>query len=146
MVRNSFAPGRRILTCVVLAAAAVTACTSVKPTQRTFEGTSWRVVAINGSTTPWSEHYKVRFEAGRIGGRFGCNQFGGPYRVEGGFLIAEGIASTLLGCPEPAATHEIQGLAVLARPMRMQWESARRLALTSTNGSIALEQISETPR
>lgn len=119
-------------------------CTSVNPTAATFEGTSWQVTAINGQATPAEDMYRVQFEAGQIGGRFGCNHFGGPYRVEGERLIAGEIASTLIGCAEPAATHESQAFAVLGHPMRMQWHSGQRLTLSNSGGSITLE-TSATP-
>jgi len=121
-----------------LAALSAAACTSVHSTSATFEGTRWQVTAINGRATPRNEGYMLRFEHGRVGGRFGCNQFGGPYRVEGDRLLATEIASTLMGCPEPAATFEQQGFAILAQPMRLIWSSDRRLTLSNSAGSIAL--------
>ena len=119
-------------------------CTSVNSTAATFEDTTWQVTAINGDPTPASDMYRISFEDGRIGGRFGCNQFGGPYRVEGEFLVAGDIASTLIGCPEPQAAHESQAFAVLRQPMRLQWHSGQRLTLSNSGGSITLE-TSATP-
>jgi heat shock protein HslJ len=121
-------------------AALVAACTSVNPTQATFEDTSWQVTAINGQPVPANDMYRVQFTAGRIGGRFGCNQFGGDYRIQDQRMIVGDVVSTLIGCPEPAATHERQGLAVLGQPMRMDWESGTRFTLSNASGSIRLDK------
>lgn len=128
----------------VAAFATAVACTSVTATEATFDETTWRVTAINGQVTPTSGDYRISFEDGRIGGRFGCNQFGGPYRVGGDTMVAGDIASTLMGCPEPAATHEAQGFAVLGQPMRISWNSGKRLTLGNSAGAIALERIGPT--
>lgn len=127
---------RRFPAAILLAAAA--SCTSVNPTAATFEGTRWQVTAINARATPGGEGYRMQFEDGRIGGRFGCNQFGGPYRVRGDVLIATDVASTLMGCPDPAASFEPQGFAILRQPMRMVWQSGQQLTLSNGAGSIAL--------
>lgn len=121
-------------------AAFAAACTSVHPTEATFEGTSWQVTAINGLPVIASDMYRVDFTGGRIGGRFGCNQFGGEYRIRDERMIVGDIASTLIGCPEPAATHEAQGFAVLGQPMRMDWQSGHVLTLNNSAGSIALQR------
>ena len=124
------------------AAAALLAagCTSVHSTSSTFERTQWRVTAINGQPTPGTDSYRLEFRGGQAGGRFGCNQFGGPYRVAGETMILGDVASTLMGCPEPAATHESQGFAVLRQPMRIDWRSDRQLTLSNSAGSLALER------
>ena len=123
-----------------LIALACAACTSIAADARTFENTSWRVTTINGRATPPGGDYRIEFKDGRIGGRFGCNHFGGPYAVQRDTLIAREIASTLMGCPEPAASFETQGFAVLHQPMRMNWSSGRALTLSNPAGSIALER------
>ncbi len=126
---------------IVAAALLVAGCTSVNSTAATVEGTQWQVTAINAQATPRSESYRLSFERGQAGGRFGCNQFGGPYRVAGQVLIVGGVASTLMGCPEPAGSHEMQGMAVFRQPMRMTWHSDRQLTLSNSAGSIALELL-----
>ncbi len=82
----------------------------------------------------------LRFRQGAvIGGSFGCNHSGGQYRVEGDVMIVTDLHSTLMGCPEPIASLEQAGFAVLRLPMRMRWETGRRLSLSNAAGSIALE-------
>ena len=121
-------------------AALAAGCTSVNTSEATLDGTQWQVTSIAEIPTPSSNNYRLEFRGDRIGGRFGCNSFGGSYRVEGDQLITGDIASTLMGCPEPAATHEARGLAILARPMQIEWHSGQRLTLGNAAGSIALER------
>jgi heat shock protein HslJ len=126
---------------IALSALLCAACTSVAVDARSFEGTRWHVTAINGRTSPPKGDYSVEFKGGGIGGRFGCNQFGGKYAVRGENLVASDIASTLMGCPEPAASFETQGFRVVNAPMRVKWSSDRRLTLSNSAGSIDLERL-----
>jgi len=102
-------------------------------------GTTWRVVAINSRPAPTTGDYSMRFDATGVGARFGCNSMGGQYRLVGDILTVSNLASTLMGCPEPAATLEREGAAVLGQPMRIAFTSNDRMFLTSSAGSISLD-------
>ena len=105
-------------------------------------GTNWRVVSVDGQATPAGGDYAIRFDAGGgVGARFGCNAMGGQYRLAGDQLTVSNLASTLMGCPEPAATLERRGAAVLGQPMRIAFTSNERMSLTNPTGSIALDPI-----
>lgn len=105
-------------------------------------GTSWRVVAIDGQPISAAGDYSMRFDAnGGVGARFGCNSMGGQYRLTGDILTVSDLATTLMGCPEPAATHERQGSAVLGQPMRIAFTSNERMYLSNPAGSIALDPL-----
>lgn len=123
-----------------LLALACASCTSVTASQASFDGTRWHVVAINGNATPTIGDYSIQFTQGNVGARFGCNHIGGRYSAVGDTLRTFDIRSTLMGCPEPAATFEHQGSAVLTSPMRIAWFGKARLTLSNSNGSIALER------
>ena len=99
---------------------------------------SWSVMAVNGRATPRSDAYFMRFDNGRISAKFGCNGMGGTYRIDRGLLVVSDLAQTLIGCPEPSATFEQQGAAVLGLPMQMRWDGPSRLVLASGAGTIAL--------
>jgi heat shock protein HslJ len=118
-----------------------TACTSVTASQATFDGTRWHVTAVNAQPTPTGADYSMQFAAGNIGARFGCNHIGGRYSALGDTLRTFDVHTTLMGCPEPAATFEHQGSAVLTSPMRIAWNGERRVTFSNSNGSIALELI-----
>lgn len=103
-------------------------------------GTNWRVVAVNGRPTPPTGDYALRFDrSGGVGGRLGCNAMGGHYRLVGDRLTVSDLASTLMGCPEPAATFEREGAAILSQPMQMSFTSNDRMGLSNAAGSITLD-------
>jgi heat shock protein HslJ len=124
---------------------AVTGCAAAPPAPSRLAqlaGTSWRVVAVNGQATPVRGEYAMRFDAGGgVGARFGCNGMGGQYRLAGDQVTVSNLTSTLMGCPEPAATLERQGAAVLGQPMRIAFGSNGRMSLTNSVGSIALDPM-----
>ena len=104
-------------------------------------GTDWRVVSVNGGPTPSSD-YSMRFGAGgAFGAKFGCNAMGGEYRMTGGTLTVRNLNQTLIGCPEPSATFEREGSAILQQPMQVAFTSNERMSLTNAAGSIALDPM-----
>lgn len=105
-------------------------------------GTTWRIVAINSRPTPAVGDYSMRFDPnGGVGARFGCNSLGGRYRLVGDLLTVHNLATTLMGCPEPAATFERDGSTVLDQPMRIAFTSNDRMFLGNDAGSIALDPV-----
>ncbi len=132
-----------ILTLALAGALQACAATPTTPAPVTqLAGTSWRVVAIDGEPTPAAGDYSMRFDAnGGVGARFGCNSMGGRYRLVGDLLTVDDLATTLMGCPEPASTHEREGSAVLGQPMRIAFSSNDRMYLSNAAGSIALDPI-----
>ena len=123
---------------LALTALLCAACTSIAVDARTFEGTRWHVTAINGRATPATGDYRIEFRGGGIGGRFGCNGFGGRYAVRGETVVVREMRSTMMACSDPAASFEGAGFAILNQPMRWTWISGRKLTLSNTAGSIAL--------
>ena len=118
-------------------------CTAIDLAPHTLAGTSWRVAAVNGTPTPSVGEYSMRFQGdGSLGARFGCNHMGGRYRLVGDTLTASDVASTLMGCPEPAGTIEAQGSAILSRPMHVSFASKERMSLSNEAGSITLDRTS----
>lgn len=120
------------------AALAAGGCTTALPFASRLDGTSWRVERIDQRATPRSEQYRVEFQDGRIGGRLGCNQFGGTYREAGDTLTVGPVAATEMACPEPHMTNEGLGFNILQRPMHMRWGEAGRLTLANEAGTIEL--------
>src|SRR4051794_26567534 len=114
------------------------ACTSIAADARTFENTRWHVTAINGRATPAAGDYRVEFKDNGIGGRFGCNGWGGNYAVRGDTIVTSEIRSTMMACSNPAGRFESAGFAILNEPMRMDWVSNGGLNLSNAAGSIDL--------
>jgi heat shock protein HslJ len=126
---------------LIAVAAGLAGCASVSTTPASLEGTTWTVARIDDAATPRTDAYRLEFRDGRIGGKFGCNSFSGPYSLAGKTLTAGNVAATKMACPGPADTFEREGFAVLAQPMQLQWHSGSRLTLTNAAGSIALERL-----
>jgi putative lipoprotein len=125
---------------LALVICALGACAMAPHGASSLDGTRWQVTAINGHATPRTTQYRVEIAKGRIGGRFGCNSFGGDYRVRGNVLIAGQVAATEMACPDPNMTFEGWGFSVLGQPMQMIWSDSGRLSLTNAAGSINLER------
>ncbi len=130
---------------VGIAALAIAGCAPVAhglpPQGASVSGTRWQVVEIKGRATPASDLFRMSFENGQLGARFGCNHMGGPYRQIGNVIHAGQIASTLMGCPEPARSFESDAGAILAQPMAMSWTSRDTLELTNRAGGIKLMRL-----
>ena len=124
-----------------LAALLCAGCTSIAADARTFEGTRWHVTAIDGRATPPTGDYRIEFKGGNIGGRFGCNHFGGRYAIRAQTFVVREMRSTMMACSDPAASFEGAGFAILNQPMRIAWPNGRRLTLSNSAGSIALERL-----
>ena len=68
-----------------------------------------------------------------------CNGFEAPYRVARDVLQLNGFMSTERGCSNPEAQFEESAFAIVRQPMRLRWNSARRLTLGNRAGSIELK-------
>jgi heat shock protein HslJ len=74
-----------------------------------LENATWRATVLPGQTLPAEKGRNavtVNFEAGRVHGFSGCNQFTGSYIVEGEKLVLNKLGSTMMACPEPAMSVE----------------------------------------
>ena len=97
-----------------------------------------------GRQVPAEGDYSVRFEdGGNLGAKFGCNSMGGHYSISRTTLEVSDLMQTLMGCPEPAATFESQGSAILRAPMQMSRSASDRapyeyLLLKNQAGEIIL--------
>lgn len=103
-------------------------------------GTSWTVTAVNGRSTGGGANYFLQFAERTLGAKFGCNSIGGPYRQNGDHISVGDLEQTLIGCPEPAATFERDGSAVLRSNVRVERISGERVRLVSEAGMIDLKR------
>ncbi|MBA3512082.1 META domain-containing protein [Sphingomonas sp.] len=114
---------------------------AIPPQNASVAGTRWQVVEIKGRATPASDLYRISFERGQLGARFGCNHMGGSYQQVGGTIHVGQVASTLMGCPEPAGTFEAEAGAILSQPMSATWISRDRLELSNRAGGMKLVRL-----
>jgi len=105
-----------------------------------FEGSLWRVTAINGEATPHSK-YSINFGGNQVTGRLGCNDFGGNLAIKDGSLSISGLRATSRVCGDDAAMFEGSGFQVLSQPLRMEWAGRDKLTIASNSGSMTLERL-----
>lgn len=67
---------------------------------RTFLSTSVTQGSVARPLVPGSR-IRISFSSGGLSAAAGCNQMGGAYRIEGGRLIADSLASTQMACDPP---------------------------------------------
>ncbi len=78
-----------------------------------LENGTWRLIGLPGQTLPaemGGNAVTVNFEAGRVHGFSGCNQFSGSYALEGEKLVLGLLGGTMMACAEPAMSIENQFL------------------------------------
>ncbi len=106
-----------------------------------LEGTAWVLQSRDdgGTTVPVPEGVVVtaRFIDGRVAGRGGCNRYSAGYTLDGDSLSIGPVASTLMACPEPAASLETAFLSALGRTATYATDSTT-LTLADSSGSTIL--------
>ena len=107
----------------------------------TLAGTQWIVVSVNGQKPIAGAVPTVRFEADRISGTGGCNQFSGPYQVDlatGQFAVRD-LMSTEIAClGAGASAFESLFFQTLGRTNQVALDPTGQLILTGPAGRIVL--------
>lgn len=116
----------------------VTGCGGGTIAADSLANNKWTVTAINDRRTPGGAGYFIRFADRGMSAKFGCNGISGTWRRNGDHLSASDLIQTEMGCPEPAASFERLGSAVLNSNMRIEQLDGNRLRLVSEAGSIDL--------
>lgn len=99
-------------------------------------GTNWRVASVNGRPTPPDGPFFMQFERDRVSAKLGCNGLGANYERSANVLDLGPVMGTKMACPD--MSFEIQGGAILDRPMTMNWSGGDRLTLSNSVGRIEL--------
>jgi heat shock protein HslJ len=116
--RVSLADGRFLAGCCRI----VPAPTAAPVAATSIEGPIWRLtdlrgldpIALRDATRPVT----AGFKAGRISGFSGCNQFFGPYALEGDRVVIGPLAGSMMACEEPSMAVENAVHAALAGTFR----------------------------
>lgn len=107
---------RRILALPYLAMAlGLVGCGPTGEPPSTLDGTTWVATQIAGQAPVAGNEPSITFDGDRIGGNAGCNGFTGRFRIEGSTIAIQDLASTAMGCPEPAASMERMFMIALGR-------------------------------
>lgn len=98
-------------------------------------------VRVGGNDRPLvpSTRISLSFDAdGNIGASAGCNQFGGPYEIEGDRLVVGDMAGTEMGCDEPRHLQDQWLVEVLGSEPTFLLDGDR---LTLTSGSTVISLL-----
>ena len=96
-------------------------------------GTSWTATSIDGVDTIAQARPTIRFAPdGTVGGSSGCNQFSGPYRIDGETISIGQLASTQIGCDEERMAQEAAFLGALGGATTWSRTGAGELELSGT--------------
>ena len=114
-----------------------------------LESATWRATVLPGQTAPAEKGRNavtVNFEAGRVHGFSGCNQFTGSYILEGEKLVLGMLGGTMMACPEPAMSVESLFLKSFSGSLNI-FVAGNDLTLTPEKGGDALRfERQEPPR
>lgn len=122
-------------------------CCRVSGVSAGLENGSWRLTGSAGDTSPADQGRNavtVNFEAGRVHGFSGCNQFTGSYTLAGERLVLGTLGGTMMACPEPAMARENSFLALFSGTLDVS-VVGDDLVLTPTNGGDALRFERQAP-
>ena len=102
-------------------------------------GTSWTVEQLDfDQSVQGDEPITAEFADGQVAGSGGCNRYNAPVSSDDAQSLAAGPAiSTLMACPQPSMTQEMQYLTALQNTMQWSYYIGK-LALTyqQDDGSI----------
>lgn len=116
---------------------------------RRLEGVSWRLTSLSGKDpkvlAALSRPATARFEAGRVSGFSGCNNFMGSYTVDADRVTLGQLAGTMMACPEPAMSFESALRAAFSGTVRYAI-TGDRLSLTAASGDVLAFEPEPAPR
>jgi len=104
----------------------------------TLAGTAWKAVSVAGRTTVSGNEPTLEFDATRVTGSGGCNQFGGEYTFADGRLAFGEMPMTLIGCEEPISTIEGEFLKVLQGGVTVSVDDGGQILLEGPGGQALL--------
>jgi heat shock protein HslJ len=104
----------------------------------TLAGTSWKAVSVAGRTTVSGSEPTLAFDATKVTGSGGCNQFGGEYTFADGKLTFGEMPMTLIGCEEPISTIEGEFLKVLQGGVTVSVDDGGQILLEGPGGQALL--------
>lgn len=128
--------------CLVVATVALAACgsgsASAAPDPADLVGTTWTVSSIGGVATVGDAQPTIMFGAdGNVTGTTGCNNYFGPYKLDGGTIEVGLLGSTLMLCEGPVGAQETTFMAALPKATGWSVGSDGNLTLTGSADIVA---------
>jgi heat shock protein HslJ len=105
---------------------------------------TWRFVSIDGQA-PASQLAKLTLGEEKLGANLGCNNMGGPWRIEKDRLVAGPLVQTEKACAGATGTQEQAAGALLVAAPEIRIDG-RRMELRSFGHSAELERTDSAQR
>ena len=104
-----------------------------------LSGTAWELIALNGEPPLADTSITLEFSETDAMGVAGCNQYSGPYELEGEALTFGEMVRTMMACMEPEGVMEQEDayLAALSSVASVR-QSGGQLELLDAGGSVVL--------
>lgn len=125
--------------------ATVTVGSPPPPAGNPLQGTSWRLLTLNGAPVVAGTEITLVFgDGGRLSGNGGCNAYNGQYSVNQSSLTVSGISQSQLNCPAPPEVmpQERSYINVLGSSSGFNI-SGSELTIRGTQGSLVYERMIE---
>jgi putative lipoprotein len=127
--------------CFVVASLALAACSpdpDASADENALPSTTWTVSSIGGVATVGEAQPTITFGAdGQLNGTTGCNNYFGPYKLDGGTIEIGLLGSTLMLCEGPVGAQEVAFMAALPKATAWSIGSDGNLTLTGAADIIA---------
>ena len=111
---------------------------SPEPVPDTLAGTAWKAISVGGRATVVGREPKLAFDATKVTGTGGCNQFGGDYTYTAGNLTFGEMPMTLMGCEEPIGSIEGDFVKLLAGGVSVRMDDGGQILLEGPAGKALL--------
>jgi putative lipoprotein len=142
---RSFRPALGLVPLILVFAGCAIANQSTPEPSKGLVDTAWVVTSISGQAVVPDAPPTMAFGAdGRVSGTGGCNQYSGPYEIDGAGIQFGDLASTLMLCEGAPGTQETAFFAALdgANAWRIGDDGTLEIAGA---GSIIAEPATEAP-
>ena len=116
-----------LISLLVAGALLLSACAGILPgSGDPLEGTSWRLVTLEGASLIPGTEITLTFEEGQVRGSSGCNTYGGSYEVDGDKITMSDLYMTEMACldPEGVMDQELEYLELLRDAQAFQIDEA----------------------
>jgi heat shock protein HslJ len=115
----------------------------VSAADKTLEGVTWRLSGFAGKgpeiPAASSRPVTARFDAGRVSGFSGCNNFTGSYKLDGDRVMLGQLAGTTMACPEPETAIESAFRATFSGAVRYAIRADQLTLLADSGAALAFE-------
>lgn len=110
-----------------------------RPVVASLAGTAWRAVSVAGAAPVAGREPTIRFEADRISGTTGCNQYFGGYTLVGGAIAFSAVGMTRMACDDAIGRLEGAFTSALTAATTATVDPDGRLHVGGTGGEIVLD-------